>query len=268
MKSITRTKQGWLFVGIFLLLAACAPKGETPATAVAEAASPQPQPTSAAAPTEDTTSAPTINGANLLLDPAKTEDADSLKISSYLYEGLVRADASGANQPGLAASWTVSEDGLDYVFEIRPNAKFSDGTPISVDAIVENFNRWFEPESPLHKDGVYPSWLKRFLAFNGERDANNRAVSQIDGIQKVDANTVIVHLSRREPNLLSYLAEPAFAILSPAALEAPAYGASQSAVVSSGAYVVSSWTDKGITLSPNPQYWNASATEPVTFNFK
>ncbi len=269
MKSIAHIKPGWLFVGMFLLLAACAPKSETPPPATVEPTSPPAQPSAVPAQTEDALSAPTVNSATLFLDPAKTEDADSQRINAYLYEGLVRADANGNIESGLASSWTVSEDGLDYVFEIRPNAKFSDGSPITVDAIVENFNRWFEPESSLHKDDIYPNWLKRFLAFNGERDANNRPVSQIDGIQKVDVDTVLVHLSRREPNTLIYLAEPAFAILSPDALASSSYGKSQSAIISSGAYILSSWTDSELTLSPNPQYWNsATVSEPLTFDLK
>lgn len=255
--------RGLIFLTIAtLLLAACGPETQTAASDSTEAA-PLPQ----AEATVQTVSATRINR-DLLLDPARIQDADSWLISSYLYEGLVNVNADGEIQPGIAQSWTISDDGLAYIFEIRPNARFSDGSAITVDAIEENFNRWFEPQSPLHGDGNYPAWLARFLAFNGQRDDQDRNVSQVDGIQKVDVNTVIVHLNRAEPQLLNYLAEPAFAILNPAMLANPEYGTRSSTIISSGRYVVTAWTEEGLTLSPNPQYWNAAEGEKLNFVWK
>ena len=234
-----------------LLLSACGPKE----TGTTEATKPAPLPQAdASVQIENATAV----RRDLLLDPAKTEDSDSLLVSRSLYEGLVTLDADGTVQPGLARSWVISDDELDYIFELRPNNVFSDGSPITIEVVEQNFNRWFDPQNPLHGDGNYPTWLKLFLAFRGERDANKRPVSQLDGVQIVDKNTFIVHLNRPEPNLLNYLAEPAFSILSPTALENPVYGSRESSIISSGKYVITAWTDEGMTLSPNPQYW-----EPV-----
>lgn len=252
-----------LLLSTTLFLAACGPKDDAGGSSGTESYPIVP----AAAATIEVQNVMIVSR-DLLLDPAKTADEDSLLVSGYLYEGLVTVDAQGNIQPGIAESWTVSDDELDYIFEINPAARFSDGSPISVDALADNFNRWFEPASPLHGDGNFPGWLSRFLAFNGERGADDRAVSQVDGVQKVDINTFIVHLNRPEPQLLTYLAEPAFAILSPAALENPSYGTSQSTIISSGAYVITSWTDEGMTLTPNPQYWNAAPADEVLLTWK
>lgn len=265
MKLPITVKKTGILVSLLLLVAACGPKTETEVASSTEVSSQQPEQTGSSVQVETSTK---IDGSNLSLDPAKTEDPNSLLVSSYLYEGLVKSDATGQVVPGLALSWVISDDELDYIFEIRQNAKFSDGSDITVDTIVENFNRWFEPESPLHGDGKYPTWLKLFLAFNGKRDANDRAVSQVDGIQKVDTNTMLIHLSRQEPELLNYLTQPAFAVLSPNALQASSYGTRQSTIISSGPYVVTSWTEEEIKLSPNPQYWNPEATEIVNFILK
>ena len=51
-------------------------------------------------------------------------------VARELFLGLVTYDASGALVPGLAESWTVSDDGLTYTFALRQNAVWSDGTPI------------------------------------------------------------------------------------------------------------------------------------------
>lgn len=234
---------------VFLFLAGCQP-------AQTEQPEPESTPTVESAPIESEPVEPIEVSADLILDPAITEDPDSLLVSQYLYEGLVRLDENGNVQPGLSESWVISDDQLDYIFELRPGLKFSDGTDITADIIVANFNRWFDPQNALHGDGNFPTWKKIFLAFNGERDSENRALSPVDGIQKVDENTVIIHLNRLEPNLLNYLALPAFTVLKTDALAAGGYGAQGSEIISSGAYIVESWTDEGMNLIPNPNYWS------------
>ena len=50
---------------------------------------------------------------------------------SNVFDVLIRVDKTGTKlEPGLAESWTISEDGLTYTFKIR-DAKFSDGSPIT-----------------------------------------------------------------------------------------------------------------------------------------
>jgi ABC-type transport system substrate-binding protein len=46
-----------------------------------------------------------------------------------VFESLVRLDAQGAVKPWLATNWTVSDDGLTYVFRLRPGVRFHDGAP-------------------------------------------------------------------------------------------------------------------------------------------
>jgi ABC-type oligopeptide transport system substrate-binding subunit len=88
----------------------------------------------------------------------------------------------------------------------------------------------------------------------------------VDGIQKVDFNTVLIHLNRLEPKFLTYLADPAFAILNTSSLAADsAYGGRNSTIISSGAYMISSWTDDGLTLSPNPKYWGTKPQGDLKF---
>lgn len=261
MNKHIKIRVSFLLPAVLLLLSACGPK-ETDATETPEAAQ-LPQ-ADASVQIENSTAV----SRDILLDPAKTEDPDSLLVSHNLYEGLVTLDADGTVQPGIARSWVISDDELDYIFELRPNIVFSDGSSITIEAVEQNFNRWFDPENSLHGDGNYPTWLKLFLAFHGERDANKRPVSQVDGVQIVDRNTFIVHLNRPEPNLLNYLAEPAFAILSPTALASLAYGTRDSTIISSGQYVITAWTDEGMTLSPNPQYWKPVEGGELKFTWK
>jgi ABC-type transport system substrate-binding protein len=263
----TRSRCLTFLLACTFLLTACQPQAESTPTATEPPTQPPTQaPVTGASPTQEESQTPTAISPNILLDPALTQDADSLMVSQYLYEGLVKLDATGAPQPALAESWVVSDDQLDYIFKLRANATFSDGTPITPDIVAANFNRWFDPQSPLHGNGNYATWQKIFLGFHGEKGDDKRPKSQVDGIQKVDFNTVLIHLNRLEPNLLVYLADPAFAILQPDVLAADsAYGGRNSTIVSSGPYVISSWTDDGLTLSPNPKYWGTAPQEDLKF---
>ncbi len=264
MKNRMFTHLSFVLLSVSLLLAACQP---TPEPVTEEV-----QPTEAAGiatqPPAQTEALPTQISADITLDPALAQDADSLMISQYLYEGLVRLGTDGEAHPALAESWVISDDQLDYIFTLRSNAAFSDGTPITPDIVADNFNRWFDPQSPLRGNGDYATWGRIFLGFHGEKGADDRAKSSVDGIQKVDVNTVLIHLNRPVPDLLKYLADPAFAILNPTSLASGNYGGKDSTILSSGPYVVSSWTDAGLALGPNPNYWGDKPAGELNFTYK
>jgi len=56
-------------------------------------------------------------------------------IASITQEGLVSIDADGTLQPGLAESWEQPDD-VTYVYELRDDAMFQDGTPVTADDVV------------------------------------------------------------------------------------------------------------------------------------
>src|SRR5215471_2978357 len=80
----------------------------------------------------------------------------ALHVIDSIGEGLVRADfATGKVLPGLAESWKVSDDGLDYVFNIRKGKVFQDGAPITAQAIVRSMKRSQTKSDPGYIDGMY-----------------------------------------------------------------------------------------------------------------
>jgi ABC-type dipeptide transport system, periplasmic component len=110
-----------------------------------------------------TTAPPTTTP--VVTPPAITRDPNTLVIavdafgadfdpaSSYLlaqgllwrgtYDGLVRLKGSSATEieGALAATWETNPDSSVWTFHLRPNVKFTDGTPVDAAAIKTNYVR-------------------------------------------------------------------------------------------------------------------------------
>ncbi len=203
------------------------------------------------------------------LDPAIDETDFALSVSQYVYEGLIYMDGSQI-VPVLATEWSVSENGLEYTFILRQGVSFHDGTSFNADAVIANFDRWFDTENPLHGSATYVGWQEYFLAFKGGIDEDRRPVSFYDGVEKVNDFTVLFHLNRAEANFISILALPyfAFASLSMLTSSGADYGSSAETVAGTGPYRVERWTDISITLIPNASYWGEAPKDTLEFQFE
>ena len=78
------------------------------------------------------------------IDPATGSDGASGQALINLYDPLVSEDEAGNLIPFLAEDWTVSDDGLTWVFTLRENVKFHDGDILNADDVVYSMNRWLE----------------------------------------------------------------------------------------------------------------------------
>ena len=63
----------------------------------------------------------------------------------FLFEGLLESDKNGTTVPSLASAWKISNDGIDYTFLIRQNAKWSNGDKIKADDFVKFFKAILSP---------------------------------------------------------------------------------------------------------------------------
>ena len=62
-------------------------------------------------------------------------------VYANIFEGLTRFGPDGAVNPGLAATWHISEDGTVYTFALRPGVTFHDGTTLTADDVVFTLDR-------------------------------------------------------------------------------------------------------------------------------
>lgn len=133
-----------------------------------------------------------IDGDAKLADPARGELglATRLMLDSTA-RGLVRFDASGGIEPGLAERWIVTDGGRSYIFRLR-GAEWPDGKQVTAADVVSSLNRAIEPRSRI---AIAPF------------------VAVIDEVVEMTPQIVEVRLKRPRPDLLKLFAQPELAIL-------------------------------------------------------
>lgn len=98
-----------------------------------------------------------------LVDPhVCTDDRDKLSILFSIYDGLVRRGPGSHYQPGLAESWSVTDDARNWTFMLRADATFHDGSRLRASDVVASLERVRDPtmEGELGTQGVYRSYLQ------------------------------------------------------------------------------------------------------------
>lgn len=151
-----------------------------------------------------------------------------LWIPANVVEPLVYFDKDGNASPGVAESWTISDDKRTYAFTIR-EAKFSNGAPVTADDVVYSLNT-----------------MKASPVVN-----NASAFEVVTAIEKVDDRAVKVTLSRpsqafwRGMGSVSGLVQP----------EASA-GAIATNPIGTGPYKLVKYTpNSALEFTQNPDYW-------------
>lgn len=81
------------------------------------------------------------------LDPDNGFEIGAVSAINNLYEGLVEYAPGTTEIVGLLAdSWTISDDGLTYTFNLIDGVTFHDGTPLDAQAVVTSFMRRIDNE--------------------------------------------------------------------------------------------------------------------------
>ncbi|MEJ6781957.1 ABC transporter substrate-binding protein [Aminobacter sp. Piv2-1] len=114
-------------------------------------------------------------------------------------------------EAGLAESWSISDDGLEYTFKLRPGVKFQTTeffTPsrdFNADDVVFSFERQLKADNPWNKYVTGASW---------EYAAGMGFPEVIKSVEKVDDLTVKITLTRKEAPFLANIAMPFASIVS------------------------------------------------------
>ncbi len=92
---------------------------------------------------------------------------------ALVYEPLVRYEANGTVSPWLATSWEISEDGREYLFHLREDVAFSDGTPFDAAAVKKNFDT-------VLRNSERHGWLELVNQLRAVEEAGGEAVTVVD----------------------------------------------------------------------------------------
>lgn len=140
------------------------------------------------------------------LDPHLATAFTEFNILLALGEGLTAIDeATGRPVPAAASSWDVSEDGLRHVFRLRPDAKWSDGSPVVAADFLFSYERILRPA--LASEYAYMLFPVRGAEdFNAGKSADFSSV----GFSAPDAHTLVVELASPTPYFLGLVAHQAW----------------------------------------------------------
>jgi peptide/nickel transport system substrate-binding protein len=88
-------------------------------------------------------------------DPAFISSDSEVLVANHVYDYLVDIDAGSNVIPRLATDWSVSDDGLTYVFTLASGVTFHDGSAFSAEDVVWTYNRLRDPDLELPTAGLY-----------------------------------------------------------------------------------------------------------------
>ena len=161
--------------------------------------------------------------------------AGEMYAQSILYDTLVSITEDGY-EGCLAESWTISEDGRIYTFNIRDNVYFSDGTLCDANAILANFNAIIE---------------------NKERHTWLEMMNLLVGVSAPDSDTFVIELSEPYYPMLTELGciRP-FAMISPNCMVDGSTKDGVNGYIGTGPYVLTDFvTDEYAIFERNENYW-------------
>jgi oligopeptide transport system substrate-binding protein len=196
------------------------------------------------------------------LDPQRTASVYSLQIDQDLFEGLVRFDRDKHPVPGIAESWEVSSDGLTYTFHLRPEARWSNGDPLTSEDFVYSFRRLVDPKTAA-ADTEPVRAIVNAEAIAAGKLADPAAL----GVAAPDPQTFVITLAHPQPVELSLLPSRFVYPLHRATIERWGNDWTRPEhIVSNGPYVLKSWVPHDqLVLARSESYYgsNGIAIETV-----
>jgi oligopeptide transport system substrate-binding protein len=188
------------------------------------------------------------------LDPHKASTVNENNILRNLFEGLMVLDPSGKVAPGVAESYSISEDGLSYTFRLRDNARWSNGEPVTAGDFVYSLRRIEDPKThSQYAEVLYP--IK-----NAEEVNTGKAALTDLGVAAVDARTLEITLKAPTPYFLQLLTHHTSLPVNERAVAR--FGEDwlkPGNMVSNGAYKLDDVKPNShVRIVKNPNYWDAA----------
>lgn len=198
------------------------------------------------------------------LDPHKVEGVPERNVLNDLIEGLAITDPEGHLIPAGATSWETT-DNKTWIFHLRPEAKWSNGDPVTANDYVFAWRRIATPATAA----PYASFLQYAHIDNIDAILEGKASPDTLGVKAIDDLTLEVTLSTPVSYFPKMLFHYALAPLNQKVVEKFGDKWTQPGnFVGNGAYNLKEWVvNEKIVLERNPLYWDNAKTviEQVTY---
>ncbi len=188
------------------------------------------------------------------LDPQKNNATDGADVIQHTFEGLTTKDKNGVIVPGMAESWTTSEDGLTWTFKLR-DAKWSDGKPVTAQDFVTGWSRAVDPLTECEYAYQIYNYVK-----NAQAIYEGNATPDTLGVKAVDDKTLEVTLEAPCGYFTQLTAFPTYYPVRADVVKNEAWANKPATYISNGPYVLTKFElQNEIVIEKNPNYWNAAS---------
>lgn len=182
------------------------------------------------------------------LNPAASNNVISSQPLVGLFEGLVRSGEKGDVVAAAAASWEISDDGKTYRFQIRPDAVWSNGDPLTAQDFADSWKRVADLNASLGVD--FLSTIDQVKAY-----LEGKAEWEETGIRVESDKVLEIRLEQPTPYFLQLLAEISLVPVHSDARNLSQWSDDPLHFVSNGPFTLESWVQgEQITLKKNPSY--------------
>lgn len=205
------------------------------------------------------------------LDPQIVTGVPENKIVNALFEGLVAYGPNGQGTiPAAAASWSISEDGLIYTFNLQPNGRWSNGDPVTAADFVGSYRRILNPK-------LASEYANKLYPVVGAREFHEGKLQDFSktGFKALDARTLQITLKRPTSFLIESLKHYAwFPVHLPTVEKFGGLERKGSAwtkpgnLVGNGPYILTEWAmQQRVIVDQSPTYWDRAAlrTDRIVF---
>ncbi|MDR0351618.1 MAG: peptide ABC transporter substrate-binding protein [Puniceicoccales bacterium] len=205
------------------------------------------------------------------LDPQVASGVSEIRLLSAIFEGLVVPHPETLEpMPGLAESWTISEDFRKYEFTLRKNATWSNGDRV----IAEDFV--FSLKRGLTKNLASP-WIDMYLFVKNADKYHDGTLTDFNevGIKAISKTKLEIELENSAPFFMSILSHSSwFPVHSKTILKYGAIGDRTSRwskienIVTNGPFIAKSWTlsDRFVVVK-NENYWDEANVKLKEIHF-
>ena len=197
------------------------------------------------------------------LDPHRSEESAAAEILRDLYEGLTTELVDSTVVPGVAESWTISDDGLVYTFRLRDNARWSNGDPVVAEDFVAGMRRSVDPATgSSYAQMLWPIANARAIT-EGQLPVTELAVVALED------RVLEIRLAKPAPYFLGMLTHSATYPIHRATLAEHGGRFARAGIkVSNGAYRLDEWVIQShVRLRRNPYYHDVDNVQIDTVYF-